>query len=70
MIPIGEVSNFLTQDYEDIEEFMNAEKHINLYKSFFRGRTDIYAVRWGKDGRSGYMPAYKVDWTDYNKLFK
>ncbi|MHA7109029.1 TOTE conflict system archaeo-eukaryotic primase domain-containing protein [Sunxiuqinia elliptica] len=41
--------------------------NINLYKSLFRGRTDIYAVRWEKDGRSGYMPAYKVDWTDYNK---
>lgn len=35
--------------------------------SLFRGRTDIYAVRWEKEGGSGYMPAYKVDWTDYNK---
>ena len=41
--------------------------NIKLYKSLFRGRTDIYAVRWEKDGRSGYMPAYKIDWTDYNK---
>lgn len=40
---------------------------IDLYKSIFKGRTDIYAVRWEKDGRSGYMPAYKVDWTDFNK---
>ncbi|WP_442873578.1 TOTE conflict system archaeo-eukaryotic primase domain-containing protein [Draconibacterium sp. IB214405] len=32
-------------------------KNINLYKFLFRGRTDIYAVRWEKDGRSGYMPA-------------
>ena len=42
-------------------------QNIDLYKSLFRGRTDIYAVRWEKDGRSGYIPAYKVDWTDYNK---
>lgn len=41
--------------------------NIELYKSLFKGRTDIYAVRWEKEGRSGYMPAYKVDWTDYNK---
>lgn len=41
--------------------------NINFYKSLFRGRTDIYAVRWEKDGRSGYMPAYKVDWAGYNK---
>ena len=42
-------------------------QNIDLYKSLFRGRTDIYAVRWEKGGRSGYMPAYKVDWTEYNK---
>jgi len=41
--------------------------NIHLYKSLFKGRTDIYAVRWQKDERSGYMPAYKVDWSDYNK---
>ncbi len=41
--------------------------NIELYKSLFKGRTDIYATRWEKEGRSGYMPAYKVDWTDYNK---
>ena len=43
------------------------KKNIDLYKSIFRGRNDVYAVRRVKDGRSGYMPAYKVDWTDYNK---
>jgi len=43
------------------------KQNIERYKSLFRGRTDIYAVRWEKDGRSGYMPAYKVDWSDYNK---
>lgn len=45
----------------------NPVPNIKLYKSLFRGRTEIYAVRWEKEGRSGYMPAYKVDWTDYNK---
>ena len=41
--------------------------NIELFKSVFRGRTDLYAIRWEKEGRSGYMPAYKVDWSDYNK---
>jgi len=45
----------------------NVKQNIELYKSLFNGRKDIYAVRWEKDGRSGYMPAYKVDWSDYNK---
>ncbi len=43
------------------------KKDIERYKTLFRGRTDIYAVRWEKNGRSGYMPAYKVDWDDYNR---
>lgn len=40
---------------------------INLFRSSFRGRNDVFAIRWEKDGRCGYMPAYKVDWTDYNR---
>lgn len=43
------------------------QSHIDAYKSLFRGRDDVYAVRWEKEGRSGYMPAYKVDWEDYNR---
>ncbi len=43
------------------------EQNIIVFKSLFRGRSDVYAVRWEKDGRSGYIPAYKVDWSDYQK---
>lgn len=43
------------------------QSHINLYRSFFRGREDVYAVRWEREGRGGYMPAYKVDWVHYNQ---
>lgn len=42
-------------------------RNIELYKSLFRGRADIYAVRWERDGKSGYMPAYDVDWSNYEK---
>ncbi len=42
-------------------------KDIELFKSFFKGRQDIYAIRWEKEDKSGYMPAYKIDWTDYRK---
>ncbi len=33
----------------------------------FRGRKDLFAIRWEKDGRSGYIPTYKVDWSRYQK---
>jgi superfamily II DNA or RNA helicase len=42
-------------------------KDIEFFKSFFKGRQEIYAIRWEKEGKSGYMPAYKIDWTDYRK---
>ncbi|MBN1185990.1 MAG: DEAD/DEAH box helicase [Bacteroidales bacterium] len=40
---------------------------LDFFKSLFHGRQEIYAIRWEKEGKSGYMPAYKVDWTDYRK---
>ena len=42
-------------------------EYISLFKSIFYGRQDVYAIRWEKDGNAGYMPAYKVDWSDYKK---
>ena len=35
--------------------------------SLFRGRTDVYARRWEKDGRSGYAPAYEFNWVEFNE---
>ena len=36
-------------------------EQINIYRSFFRGREDVFATRWEKNGKSGYMPAYSFD---------
>ncbi|MBI5412046.1 hypothetical protein HZA43_02610 [Candidatus Peregrinibacteria bacterium] len=33
--------------------------------SLFRGRTDIYARRWEKNGKSGYSPAYEFSWHEF-----
>jgi len=41
--------------------------NIKYIRTLFQGRQDIYAIRWEKDGKTGYMPAFKVDWSDYNK---
>ena len=40
---------------------------INLFKSLFKGREDVFAIRWEKDGKSGYMPAYDMDWNKYKE---
>lgn len=39
------------------------KERINLFKSIFQGRSDVYAVRWeAKKGKSGYSPACKNEW--------
>jgi hypothetical protein len=39
---------------------------IALFRSLFRGREDVYAIRWeNPDGRSGYMPKADRDWKAY-----
>jgi superfamily II DNA or RNA helicase len=39
------------------------ELKVSLFKSLFRGRDDVYAVRWeGRNGRTGYSPAGIRKW--------
>jgi superfamily II DNA or RNA helicase len=36
---------------------------VKLFRSLFRGREDVYALRWeGYKGKSGYSPAYRKVW--------
>jgi hypothetical protein len=43
-----------------------AEQRIALFRSLFRGREDVYAIRWeNADGRFGYMPKADRDWKSY-----
>ncbi len=44
-------------------------EQVQLFMSLFKGRNDIYARRWEKNGKGGYSPAYEVDWTAY-RAFK
>lgn len=36
-------------------------QQIELFKSVFGGREDVFAIRWEKNNKSGYMPAYFFD---------
>lgn len=44
---------------------MVTAEQIALFTSLFRGRSDVYARHWEKDGRSGYSPAYLFDWNEF-----
>src|SRR5690606_32405652 len=35
--------------------------NIPMLRSLFKGREDVFAVRWEKGNHSGYMPAYQYD---------
>lgn len=40
-----------------------SDQKVIRFRSLFRGRDDVYAVRWeGKNGRTGYSPAGIRDW--------
>jgi hypothetical protein len=46
-----------------ITEASTPEQKIALFRGLFRGREDVYAVRWeGKGGKAGYTPAGVMDW--------
>lgn len=39
------------------------DEKVKLFRSLFRGREDVYAVRWeGRNGKTGYSPAHRRIW--------
>ncbi len=59
----------MNDSYEQLEpkgvhRFSPAEDKIELFRSYFRGREDVYPIRWqNKQGKSGYSPACSNEWT-------
>lgn len=47
-----------------VSEISSVGQKIALFRSFFRGREDLYAQRWEstKTGKTGYQPVCKNDW--------
>jgi hypothetical protein len=51
---------------EVVSHVSDSKAKIALFRSLFRGREDVYAIRWeSPDGRSGYMPKADRDWRAY-----
>ena len=70
-IPIPEVANPTgplprISGSESNHKVGTAAERITLFRSLFRGRDDVYAIRWeNADGRTGYMPKADRDWKSY-----
>lgn len=43
---------------------LSAEEKVSLFRRLFRGRTNVYPVRWESKttGKSGYAPACSNEW--------
>ena len=45
---------------------LSNDTKVRLFRELFRGREDVYAVRWeSPDGRKGYSPKSERDWKAY-----
>ena len=44
-----------------------SNEQIRIFLSLFRGREDVFAIRWEKDSKAGYMPAYDLNWDEFAK---
>jgi len=49
-----------------VSHISDSRAKVALFRSLFRGREDVYAVRWeNPDGRAGYMRKADRDWKAY-----
>ncbi|CCV63783.1 Type III restriction protein res subunit [Alteracholeplasma palmae J233] len=46
---------------------LSTHEKLSIYKDYFKGRSDCYAIRWEKDGKSGYAPSYSKEARFLNK---
>jgi superfamily II DNA or RNA helicase len=44
-----------------------SNEQVRIFLPLFRGREDVFAIRWEKDGKSGYMPVYDLNWDEFSK---
>ncbi len=42
-----------------------SRQNITLFNALFKGRDDVFAKRWETKDKSGYAPAYDIDWNQY-----
>ena len=55
--------NRATQASATVRTDSPPELKVSFFRNLFRGRDDVYAVRWeGKNGRTGYSPAGIREW--------
>ena len=44
-----------------MSQYSASSREVELFKSIFKGREDVFAMHWQSGNKSGYMPAYQYD---------
>jgi len=64
---IASGSDMAKGDRNTVNHLSDPDVKVELFRSLFRGREDVYAVRWeSPNGRYGYMPKADRDWKAYS----
>ncbi len=62
-IPFEDIVGAEKSNSNKEEKSFSVEEKLSIYKNLFRGRNDVFALRWeNKAGKSGYSPACKNEW--------
>jgi len=62
-LTISEPPSLYTTTRPTVTNHSLIEEQVTLFRSLFRGREDVYSVRWeGKYGNAGYSPACANEW--------
>ena len=60
---ISAVASRVSPPVSQVVSATSRQEKIDLFRSLFRGRQDVYALRWeSKSGKSGYSPACANEW--------
>ncbi|HSE37697.1 MAG TPA: DEAD/DEAH box helicase family protein, partial [Blastocatellia bacterium] len=63
IVAASSVDQYNTRQKAAVTADSRPELKVSFFKSLFRGRDDVYAVRWeGRNGRTGYSPAGIREW--------
>jgi hypothetical protein len=62
--PVPNENKTAESNHHSDSEQLNPTEKIKLFRSLFRGRDDVYPIRWesGQSGKTGYSPVCANEW--------
>ena len=66
LVPEEDIVTLSSDSGRHVDSSVSNEQKIALFRSLFRGRDDVFPVRWEspRTGKSGYSPACTSEWKE------